>query len=365
MLSKLRTRSAVAATGAALVIASLAIAENAAPDDRALADAVSPTRVGDPAPSTASVTPSSTQVPQASTSEAMTRQDELGEQHGPTNGVGTTDADEPYPSAPSDQNPSQPPSGDPGTENLDGALKPQTLLIEGNFQSYSRSAYNAYTGMWGHYVTDDLQAESSMRVAPAVFPYGTVFTWDVTPASDWAGVNGYLHVSYGNYADSPGMIPPRQLDGISDLAVTIDWTLEGDEASGLLAECWLTSVAAPSGPFDATHEVGFFPKLSPAAMTFVDELPAVGAGSFVDSGGVTWNVVEALSGTGEPYFVAYRPGHLDFTGTLQFDDLFSFLITSGELTGDEWFNGVAFGVEPHSGAGSLTVEKFAPNYAGA
>lgn len=251
-------------------------------------------------------------------------------------------------------------------------LRPATpaatgLLIEGNFQGYTASPYFAYTGMWGHYRTDLLQAESSMRVHPDTFPDDTTFTWDVTPAPDWGGINGYLHLDYGNYDDSPtgGVVTPRQVSAITDLTVTIDWTFTGDEASGLLSECWLTPVATPTGSLDKTHEVAFFPKLSPDAATYVNGLPPVGAGSFVDSNGVTWNVCEGTSGVGAevPYLIAYRPGHADFTGTLRYEDFLAFLTASGALTGAEWFNGVAFGVEPHSGAGSLTIKDFAVTYA--
>ena len=238
-------------------------------------------------------------------------------------------------------------------------------LIEGNFESYSASPFSAFTSMWGHYRTDLLVAESTMRVYPETFPNGTIFTWDVTPAPDWAGVNGYLHVAYGNYSESPGTITSRQISNITDLTVTIDWIFNGDEGSGLLAECWLTATTAPSGAFTPTHEIAFFPKLSPSAITYVQSLPVVGGGSFTDTGGVVWNVRQGVSGVGGvPYLIAYRPGHVAFTGALRFDDFFAFLISAGKITGSAWFNGVGFGVEPHEGVGSLKITEFSPAYAG-
>lgn len=234
-------------------------------------------------------------------------------------------------------------------------------LKQGNFQSYGISPYNAYTGMWGLYRNKNLKATSSLLAFPGTFPDGTILTWDVTPDPRWGGVNGYLHVSYGNYDASPGTITPRQVNAIADLAVALDWTFEGNPASGLLSECYLTSAATPSGSLAPTHEVGFLPKLSPAAIAYVKGLPAVG--TFTDSYGVAWNVCQGASGGGQPYLIAYRPGYVDFRGTLRFDDFFAFLTASGKTTGAEWFNGVAFGVEPQSGVGSLTVDKFAVTYA--
>lgn len=232
------------------------------------------------------------------------------------------------------------------------------ILKRGNFQRYAAVPYAAWTGMWGHYRTKQLQAESSVLAFPATFPDGTIFTWEVTPAPDWGGVNGFLHVSYGNYDYSPGGITPRQVEAINELAVAIDWTMEGDPSSGLLAECWLTPKATPSGSLDKKYEIGFLPRLSPAAVAWVKTLPKVGAGSFVDRFGVRWEVRQ--SGT---YFVAYLPDFSDFRGTLRFDDLLAFLVANKKITGAEWVNGVAFGVEPHRGSGSLTVEKFAVSYA--
>jgi hypothetical protein len=234
----------------------------------------------------------------------------------------------------------------------------------GNFQSYNVAPYAAYTGMWGTYLpqNDKLKAEATMLAFPATFPDGTILTWDVTPDPDWGGINGYLHVSYGNYDYSPGLIPSRQVKAVQALAVTIGWTFEGDPSSGLLAECWLTSKSTPSGPVETkTHEVAFLPKLSPASGTWAQSLPLVGA--FTDRYGVKWNVGQAQSASGGvPYYAAYRTDRADFRGTLRFDDLFAFLTAAKKLTGSEWFNGLAFGVEPQSGAGALTVDRFAVAY---
>jgi hypothetical protein len=89
----------------------------------------------------------------------------------------------------------------------------------------------------GHLPAAERHARPSRRCCgfPSTFPDGTILTWEVTPDPDWGGINGYLHVSYGNYDDSPGQITPRQVKAITDLAVTVDWTFEGDRSSGLLA----------------------------------------------------------------------------------------------------------------------------------
>lgn len=239
-------------------------------------------------------------------------------------------------------------------------------LIEGNFQSYSSGAHSAWTGMWGHYLpqADELVAESSMRVVPEEFPNKTTFYWDVVQTDpDWTGVNGYLFVAYGNYDDSPGTITPRQVNNITALSVDTAWTFTGDNGTGLLCELWLSPAAVPTGTVTPKlFEIAFFPKSSPTAIAWLESTPAIGSGSFVDSNGKTWMVKESLGGD-QPYIIAYPPGYADFKGILPFRDLFTFLISNGRITGDEWFNGVAFGPEPHHGKGSVRISKFAPAYA--
>lgn len=243
----------------------------------------------------------------------------------------------------------------------------ERLLIAGNSQGYTDAPYFAFTSMWGYSIpqNDQLDATSSMRIDEAAFPAGMTFYWDVTPDPDWTSVNGFLHLGYGNYDNSPASITPRQVYTITDLSLAVTWTFDGDPATGLLSECWLSSAAAASGAFTKTHEVAFFPKQSANTIAYLNSLPAVGPGTFVDSNAVTWSVKEGLSGEGLPYFIAYRAAFADHQGALPFDDLLTFLTNQGKITGNEWFNGLAFGPEPHSGVGSLTVDTFSPSYAGA
>jgi hypothetical protein len=45
-----------------------------------------------------------------------------------------------------------------------------------------------------------------------------------------------------------------------------------------------------------------------------------------------------------------------------FKSYFTFLTGADKLTGSEWFNGAAFGVEPLSGAGTLLISSYTPSY---
>jgi hypothetical protein len=234
----------------------------------------------------------------------------------------------------------------------------------GNFQQYTKSPYSVWTGMWGAFLpqNDTLAFTVDMNVYPVVFPNKTQFNWSVIPDPDWTGINGYLHVDYGNYDDSPGTITPRRANAITDLTVNANWTFSGDAASGLLSECWLTTTSHASGSLtDKAFEISFHPKASASTQSYLSGLPNVGAGSFTDSNGVLWNV-KSDTGGATPFISAYRPSFVEHNGALCFDDYFAFLISAGAITGNEWFNGVAFGPEPKSGGASVTVNTFSVTY---
>lgn len=237
-------------------------------------------------------------------------------------------------------------------------LGDQGTLITGNFKAHVSTPWQAYTGMWGVWIpaNDQMVATSSMRVYPS-FPAGTVFNWDVSQRDpDWTGVVGFLHMSHGNFDDSAGGFTPVRASATAGLTLTAQWSQTGDTSSGLLAECWLTTAAHPTGPMeDKTHEVAFMPRVPAHAASWLATLPVVGSG-FTDTNGAEWLVREAVSGAGAfPYLIAYRPGYADRQGALPFGDLLAYLISQGKITGQEWVNGLAFGVEPYAGAGSLTV----------
>lgn len=236
--------------------------------------------------------------------------------------------------------------------------------INGNFQIYSKNPYGAYTGMWGmnNPEAPGLVATSSMVVDPATMPNGTTFNWNVTPSPSWGGINGYLYISYGNYDGSPGVITPRQVKDIGALTVNATWTQSGDLSSALLSEIWLAAESAASGAFTKLFEIAFFPRFSVNSKSWIDSLSQVGTG--FTSGGVSYKVREAGNPQGVPYIIAYRSDYGDMQGGLPYKDFFTYLIAQGRITGNEWFNGVAYGVEPDHGIGSLTINTMSVDYTG-
>lgn len=243
------------------------------------------------------------------------------------------------------------------------------LRKRGNGGTFVKSPYQCYLGMWGIFIpSNDLMTFTCDLLAyPNTFPAGTTISWNVIPDPDWPGINGYLAISYGNYDDNAVTITSRQVYTITALEMSVDWTFTGSNATGLLCECWLTPSTAPSGQVSqvAVAEIGFLGKVSPHAQAFLNSLAVVGIGSFVDGHGVTWNVRYSPDGTSGHYYLAYRNSFADHVGAFPFKDYFAFLIAAGRITGNEWFNGLAFGPECDSGSSSVTINSMTPTYTGA
>lgn len=242
--------------------------------------------------------------------------------------------------------------------------KPGSLVKFGNGGTYYSGVWQAYSGMWGASIPTNSNMVYSVDLAydPATFPNGVVFEWDIVPDYRYLGVEGFLALSYGNYDanSSPTQIPSRQAKNIVTLLASTSWTKTGSSPSAMLSECYLTTASIPVGGVSGSEpvaEVAFFPGNSANSLAFA--LGATQIGSFTDVNGVTWNVSQAISGVGtnKPYFVAIRPGGGDYFGALDYKAYFTFLQAQGKITGNEWFNGLGFGVEPYGqGAGKITID---------
>lgn len=240
----------------------------------------------------------------------------------------------------------------------------ETAIQLGAFQSYAKAPFSAYTGMFGIYLSPPLtDYDAGMDIYASQFPLRTKFDWRVG-AGQPARINGFLHTDYGNYDDSPSAglsgVTPRQLYTITQLDVDFTWTIAGDASTGILMEFWAGSTAASSGPFTKLFEVAVHPLVSAPSQGYLSGLPNVGSGSYVDKFGQTW--VVKRDGT---FYSTYRPSFAAYEGMFDWASYLAFLISAGMMTGNEWFNGLGWGPEPYNGAGSMIVDGFSVQYAGA
>lgn len=242
------------------------------------------------------------------------------------------------------------------------------LVKYGHAAGFSNTvpAWSAFEAMFGIYDPNNSNMSYSCQlgVRQDVWPNRTRFYWSVTPdGRQPEKINGYFHLDYGNYDDSARSITPRKITDITQMTITADWTYTGDIYSGMLSECWLSSTARPTGPAQYANEIGYFSRCSPAVTSYVQSLPDLG--TFTDASGTVWRVADASSGSNQPYYMAYRQGYADHHGPLHYKDYFTFLVSKGKLTGQEWFNGVAYGAEPTHGTSELTILSITATYTGA
>jgi hypothetical protein len=240
-----------------------------------------------------------------------------------------------------------------------------SIILPGPFTGYTSSPYQIYLGAFGlDFSSGDIPTtyQCGGYVIPATFPAGTAIKWNTIPVSAFISINGYLNMSWGNYSDSGGVITPEQVKNITTLTQAVDWTLAGTGTQDILGECFLTTTSHASGSLtDIVFEVGFLLKNSAASVSFVNANTVVG--SFTDVNGVLWRVIRAVSGIGSaPNLVAYRDGFGDHHGPLDYKSFFTFLTSASVITGNEWMNGTAFGVETLQGVGQLTYNGFTTTY---
>ena len=105
-------------------------------------------------------------------------------------------------------------------------------------------------------------------------------------------------------------------------------------------------------------EIGFFLHAANSAIPFADAGEQLG--NFTDSSDRAWKVGVQTAPAG-PYYMFIPEGDV-LTGTVDFKAGLDFLRSKGRLTGEEWFNGLAFGIEPVTGSGSVQVQNLSVTY---
>ena len=242
------------------------------------------------------------------------------------------------------------------------AAEAPRILADKEF--YTKGSFIAYAAPWSTDIGagkelkhgDDYADEIAVR--PETFPANVEFSWHwPLVLSKHTGVYGYNALSFGSYDGGVPAVPvaPRQVKGIGALAETFRcaWARPiGD--FNVLSEFFLTH--KPGGAQVA--EIGFFLRAARSAVAFADAGQQLG--TFTDATGRTWKVGKQSAPHG-PYYM-FIPADDVLTVTIDCKAALDFLRAKGQLTGEEWFNGIAFGIEPVTGSGSLRVESWAVDY---
>lgn len=245
------------------------------------------------------------------------------------------------------------------------AFAEETPRILADKEFFTKGSFIAYAGPWSTYfgtgkaLKHGVDYADEIAVRPETFPANVEFSWHwpLTTAKN-AGVYGYNALSFGNYdGGTPEVaVTPRQVKSIGALTETFHFAMArpiGD--FNVLSEFFLTS---EKGTEKKVAEVGFFLRPAKSAITFADAGEQLG--TFTDVTSRAWKVGKQPAPHG-PYYMFITVGDV-LEGTIDFKAALDFLRAKGHVTGEEWFNGLAFGIEPVTGSGSLRVESLSVRY---
>jgi hypothetical protein len=238
-----------------------------------------------------------------------------------------------------------------------------TILQDKAF--YTKGSWIAYAAPWSVDVKGSpalqhgVDYADEIAVQPETFPAHSEFSWQwpLTPPKH-TGVYGYNALSFGSYDGGVPQTPitPRQVKTIGTLSETFRFAMPRSIGDfNVLTEFFL---AEKESGEPKVGEVGFFPHAAKTAIPFANAGEQLGV--FTDATGRAWKVSKQPAPHG-PYYMFIPAGDV-LEGTIDFKAALDFLRAKGQVSGEEWFTGLAFGIEPTAGSGSVGVENLSVTY---
>ena len=245
------------------------------------------------------------------------------------------------------------------------ADEPPRILADKEF--FTKGSYIAFAGPWsvdipnGETLKHEVDFVDQIAVRPGTFPANSDLSWHwPLKGPTHTGVYGYNSLSFGSYyggaAEKP--IPAKQVKDIGVLTEDFRFTMPlclGEH--NVLTEFFLAEKADGEKKI---AEIGFFLHAGKSAMPYADAGEQLGI--WKDAANRGWKVAKQAGPQG-PYFMFIPVGAGDvLEGTIDFKAALEFLRGKKLVTGEEWFTGLALGIEPMRGSGSVHVESFAVKY---
>jgi hypothetical protein len=230
---------------------------------------------------------------------------------------------------------------------------------------YTKGSFIAYAAPWsvdvkgGAALKHGVDYADEITVRHETFPADADISWHwpLTPPKH-TGVYGYHAISFGSYHGGVPETPvqPKQVKEIETLSEKFKFTMArpiGDH--NVLTEFFLAE-KADGEPKIA--EIGFFPRVAKSGISFANAGEQLG--TFTDATGRAWKVSVQPAPYG-PYYMFIPAGEV-LEGEIDFKAALEFLRGKGKITGEEWFTGLAFGIEPTAGSGSIHIESLSVSY---
>ena len=228
---------------------------------------------------------------------------------------------------------------------------------------YTRGRFFAFAQPWGGeevaWTRPWAPRADAMAIHIADFPNKTAVNWRWPPymASNGPGVWGYDQVGYGNYdgGEPEVHVPPKRVRDLTVLHQTFAWRLSHPLGDGnVLTEFYLRR--NPKDVNSKTLEIGLVLHTPTTTRRWIDSSKAVGI--WVDGQKRRWKVV--LAGG----FCMFMPedGRDVPSGSLDMLPALRWLQAKRLVRGDEWFTGLAIGVEPTRGVGRFYLDRWRPAF---
>lgn len=180
-------------------------------------------------------------------------------------------------------------------------------------------------------------------------PVQTEIIWSY-PSTPSSGVYGFLQQSYGSSNGGPHSTPSVQIKNLNTLTSTHNISITGGVNNyDIIYDAFLTSTAYGTNIDEFSVQV----HSDAASIAYINSITQIG--TFTGSG-VIWQVAQSAPG-GQIIFVP--SSYVDeLSITIDMKAMFAYLVTQSVLTGNEYFNGIALGVEPYENGGTLTYNSW-------
>lgn len=229
---------------------------------------------------------------------------------------------------------------------------PQAVTL-GDYQFYTKASYSAFMAPFNG---TGLTFTDTTVVDPATFPNHSTISWSwpadmaACPIGFRGGICGFLNLEYGNYNDTFPQTPitPRQIKNITTLNCSANATFGGTSSGyDVIYDQFLTPDSG-GDQVDASAEVSVFLHTPSYSQSLINGATQIGTTTI---SGITWQVAYSPGTLPDYYFTPSNYADVPNTA-IDVKAMFAYLIAQGKLTGDEYFNGLALGVEPRQGAGT-------------
>ena len=240
------------------------------------------------------------------------------------------------------------------------ASAPVTLA---DSQGFTKGPFTAFMAPWNKGpLRAGIDYEESLTLDPSTFPAGSRIAWAWPEAAAHAQVRGFLAIDYGNYYNTVPEAPIRSgpVADIKSLACTHDLSVAGATSGfNVIINLFLTATPDPDSILFEIEVFLHTPAYAEAYMRTVESL-----GTFGSASGVAWTVSRDPSAAHGPDFL-FRPADQRdlLAGSVDLREMLGWLAGRGAITGREFFNGLALGVEPQQRDGAMTINAFAVDYA--